>query len=66
MRQICRDGRFQRGHVLEGPAPIALCRNLREEAFDLIEPARTGRSEMQVVAPVAYKPPPDLRRLWVP
>ena len=66
VRQITRDRRFQGGHVLEGPAPNALRRDLREESFDLIEPARAGRREMQVVARVAHKPPHHLRHFVGP
>ena len=53
-------------HVLEGPAPNALRRDLGEEPFDLIEPARAGRGEMQVVARVAHKPPHHLRHFVRP
>ena len=66
MLEIVVDGRFQGGHALEDAAANAPSRDRREEPFDLIEPARARRREMQVVARVADKPPHHLRHFVGP
>src|SRR4051794_14489292 len=53
---------FERGHALKGAPPNPPGRDGREEAFHLIEPARTRRREMQVIPRMADEPADDLRR----
>ncbi len=66
VRQIVVNGRLKGRHTLEGAAANPSSRDRREEAFDLIEPARARRCEMQVIARMAYKPPKHLWRLMGP
>jgi hypothetical protein len=49
MRQVTLDGGFEGSDVLEDPASDALRRDLGKESFDLIEPTRTRRREVEVV-----------------
>jgi len=63
MRQVIRDRLLERCDGLERAAADALRRDLREETFDLIQPARTGRCEMHVIARMPGEPAHDLRHL---
>src|SRR6266849_5955233 len=64
--QVVVNGRFKRRHTLEGTAANPSSGDRRKEAFHLIEPTRTRRREMQVVARMAHEPPDDLRRFVRP
>src|SRR5438094_2311505 len=50
------NGLLQLAHVSEGAAPKAPLRELGKETLQLIEPAGTGRSEVQVIARMPGKP----------
>ena len=56
VRQILLDREFQRAHVLASPAPNALRGQRREKPLDLIQPTRTRRREMRVIARMADNP----------
>jgi len=57
------DGLFESGDTVEGAAANSPRRDLGEEPFDLVEPTRTRRREVNVVIGVALKPPPHGRGL---
>ena len=64
--EIVMDSGFEGRHALKGAAANPSGRDRGEEAFHLIEPARTRRGEMQVVARMAHKPANDLGRFVRP
>ena len=66
MRQVPFNRGFQRAHVVERPATNALRRDVREEALDLIEPARARRRDMHVIPRMTRKPARDLGNFMRP
>ena len=62
MREVARNRRFQRLETGKCATANAPRREPREEPLDLIQPTRTGRGEVHVIARMPGKPPRHFRR----
>ena len=60
---VILDRLLQFAHGAEGPSPDALAGDLRKPTLDLVEPGRTGRGEMHVVARAFGEPLLHVRML---
>ena len=53
---VAANGGDQRRHTAEGPPAQALAGNVGEEAFDEIQPRRSGRREVEMNPRVLHEP----------
>ena len=63
MVQVRLDLRLERPDIFERAPANALRGDLRKEPFDLVQPARACRREMEMIAGVAQEPPDHFRHL---